>query len=94
MRTKPCEHLLAIEVTPVPEGGCVECLQTGDSWVHLRFCVDCNDVRCCDDSKNQHASKHARAAGHNVIRSAEPGEMWANCYDHDAAMMDVTGPRY
>lgn len=94
MRTKPCQHLLALEPGPVPEGGCVECLATGDSWVHLRFCTECEVVRCCDDSPNQHASKHAAAEGHPVIRSAEPGEMWAYCYEDDAMLLDVAFAKY
>ena len=89
VRTKACEHLLAIDPSPVPQGGCIECLATGDSWVHLRYCVDCGHIRCCDDSPNQHASKHAADSGHPVIRSAEPGENWAYCYKDEAILMDV-----
>ncbi len=89
MRTKPCVDLMAVRPGPAPEGGCIECLAAGDEWVHLRFCVACGGVRCCDDSPNQHASKHARAEGHRVIRSAEPGEMWAYCYEHGATLLDV-----
>lgn len=94
MKTKPCEELLQVATGPVPEGGCIECLATGDEWVHLRFCSDCGEVRCCDDSPNQHASKHARAVGHPVIRSAEPGEMWAYCYDHDRLLPDIAFAKY
>lgn len=68
---------------PVPEGGCPTCIEMGDTWVHLRFCVTCGAVGCCDDSKNQHARKHAAAGGHPVIRSKEPGDSWAYCYEHD-----------
>ena len=93
MRTKPCEHLMTVDAGPIPNGGCVECLATGDSWVHLRYCTACSEIRCCDDSPNQHASKHAAATDHKVIRSAEPGEMWAYCYEHNALIHDVAAPR-
>ena len=64
----------------MPEGGCEDCLAIGDTWVHLRFCVTCGGTRCCDNSKNQHATKHWESSGHEVIRSKEPGEHWAYCY--------------
>jgi uncharacterized UBP type Zn finger protein len=68
---------------PEPEGqtdGCKECLEIGQSWVHLRKCVICGHVGCCDQSIGKHATKHAHATGHPVIRSAEPGEDWRYCY--------------
>jgi uncharacterized UBP type Zn finger protein len=75
-----CTHLDQIrEVTPSGEG-CQECLQTGDAWVHLRLCLSCGHVGCCDSSRNKHATKHFRAIGHPIIRSFEPGEAWAWCY--------------
>jgi CPA2 family monovalent cation:H+ antiporter-2 len=92
--SKPCEHLLAVEPGPIPETGCIECMATGDTWVHLRYCVTCGEIRCCDDSRNQHASKHAAADGHPVIRSAEPYEMWAYCYEDDSSLADVTVARH
>ena len=70
---------------PMPEGGCAACIELGDTWVHLRFCLTCGVVGCCDDSKNQHARKHAAIGGHPTIRSKEPGEFWAYCYTHDMA---------
>ena len=78
-----CVDLQDIAVGPVPEGGCRPCLDMGDAWVHLRFCLTCEAVGCCDDSKNRHARKHAAAHAHPVIRSKEPGEFWAYCYEHD-----------
>ena len=54
----------------------------GDTWMHLRLCVHCGHIGCCDDSKNQHASKHHAATGHAVIQSFEPGESWMWCYEH------------
>jgi uncharacterized UBP type Zn finger protein len=63
--------------------GCEECLKLGDTWVHLRLCLTCGKVGCCDDSKNQHATKHYHATKHPVIRSIEPGESWEWCYVHE-----------
>lgn len=60
--------------------GCEECLKTGDSWVHLRLCLECGHVGCCDSSKNKHATKHFHQTGHPVIKSYEPGEKWEYCY--------------
>ena len=74
-----CEHLRSVPNDPKPEGGCAQCLALGDHWVHLRFCVTCGEIGCCDDSKNQHASRHAATEGHPVLRSKEPDENWAWC---------------
>jgi len=77
-----CEHMLACPL-PEPEAtteGCQECLETGQSWVHLRKCAVCGHVGCCDQSVGKHATKHAHDTGHPVIRSAEPGETWRYCY--------------
>lgn len=75
-----CRHLATIQtVTPGSEG-CEECLALGDAWVHLRLCLSCGHVGCCDQSKNRHARKHFEASGHPIIRSFEPGEDWAWCY--------------
>ena len=79
-----CEHLESIPLDSVPSGGCEDCLAIGDTWVHLRFCVVCGKVGCCESSKNQHARKHAEATDHPVVRSKEPGEYWAYCYADDA----------
>ena len=77
-----CSHLDQIELLdpPEPVAGCAECLKTGDRWVHLRLCQTCGVIGCCDSSPNQHASKHAAAAGHPIVRSVEPGEDWSWCY--------------
>jgi hypothetical protein len=82
----PCEDLQGVPLDSMPPGGCVECLRIGDTWVHLRFCVTCRETRCCDDSKNRHARKHAEATDHPVVRSKEPGEHWAWCYRHEAGV--------
>ena len=75
-----CGHLDMIEqVTPSGEG-CVECLRTGGRWVHLRLCLTCGQILCCDSSPNRHARAHALEGGHPLVRSYEPGESWAWCY--------------
>jgi uncharacterized UBP type Zn finger protein len=88
-----CTHSDAIVVLALPEPvvGCEECLATGDRWVHLRMCQTCGRVGCCDSSPNRHASRHARAEGHPVARSAEPGEEWSWCYVDEVAF--VVQPR-
>jgi hypothetical protein len=79
-----CEHLQAIEtVKHAQRRECDECVKIGSSWVHLRTCQECGATRCCDSSPNRHATKHARATGHPVIASAEPGEQWLYCYPDD-----------
>lgn len=66
-----------IDASVDPSGtGCVECELAGGWWVHLRRCARCGHIGCCDTSPGQHASGHARATGHNVIRTFEPGEAW------------------
>jgi uncharacterized UBP type Zn finger protein len=75
-----CPHLAGIrEVTPSSDG-CEDCLRTGDSWVHLRLCLSCGHVGCCDESPNRHATAHFRAANHPIIRSFEPDEDWIWCF--------------
>jgi len=76
-----CTHLdqVAIFEPPGPVAGCEECLKTGDRWVHLRMCQTCGAIGCCDSSPNRHATRHARAAEHPVMRSVEPGERWSWC---------------
>ena len=75
-----CEHLDQIRVLATESRECAECVRMGDSWVHLRLCLTCGAVGCCDSSKNKHASKHAREEGHPICGSLEPGEAWQWCY--------------
>ncbi|MFC7382565.1 UBP-type zinc finger domain-containing protein [Sphaerisporangium rhizosphaerae] len=76
-----CEHIAAIhDVEPTPQEGCAECLAMGSRWVHLRTCLTCGHVGCCDSSPNRHASHHYASEGHPVAESFEPGEDWAWCY--------------
>lgn len=79
-----CEHLEDVNWDPfTPAPGCAACLVTGDTWVHLRRCLSCDITLCCNDSPNQHAQAHAGETGHPTIRSAEPNEDWAWCYEHE-----------
>jgi monovalent cation:H+ antiporter-2, CPA2 family len=72
---------------------CAQCLATGDNWVHLRLCMTCGAVGCCDDSKNEHATAHFRETGHPIIRSLEPGEDWRYCYEDGMLIRDPIAPR-
>lgn len=80
-----CTHLNKIKkgIKPNTPEGCEECLKTGDTWVHLRLCLTCGHVGCCDSSKNKHATKHFHKTKHPVITSLEPGEDWRYCYIDD-----------
>ncbi|HEV2339856.1 MAG TPA: UBP-type zinc finger domain-containing protein [Patescibacteria group bacterium] len=79
---KQCKHLDQITkgIKPKTPEGCEECLQMGDTWVHLRLCLTCGHVGCCDNSKNKHATKHFHTTHHPIIKSFEPGEDWKWCY--------------
>ena len=80
-----CAHIEAVEsIKAAKKHVCDECVKIGGRWVHLRTCQECGVTLCCDSSQNRHASKHAHAAGHPVIASAQPGERWLYCYSHDA----------
>ena len=80
-----CAHMAALtELKTAERRACEECVKMGARWVHLRTCQSCGRTLCCDSSPNQHASKHARAAHHPVIASAEPGERWLYCFADDA----------
>jgi uncharacterized UBP type Zn finger protein len=75
-----CKHLDQIQVRETDKRVCEDCVKTGDSWVHLRLCLTCGHVGCCDSSKNRHATKHYRKTKHPLVRSIEPGESWVWCY--------------
>jgi uncharacterized UBP type Zn finger protein len=87
-----CAHLDQIKIVDLPDqiAGCQDCLATGGRWVHLRMCMSCGRVGCCDSSPNRHASKHAAELGHPVARSAEPGEEWSWCYLDEVAFVVTT----
>ncbi len=82
MTKQNCPHLDQInpEVKPRTPEGCEECLKLGDSWVHLRICLTCGHVGCCDSSKNKHATKHFNDTQHPIMQSFQPGENWKWCY--------------
>ncbi|MBC7633488.1 Na+/H+ antiporter [Aeromicrobium sp.] len=77
-----CEHLKAACAYPAPSTptGCEECLRDGEDWVHLRLCMECGHVGCCDSSVGKHMSGHFEETGHPVMRSFEPGEAWRWCF--------------
>jgi hypothetical protein len=84
-----CTHLDHVLVTELPESvaGCEDCLATGGKWVHLRICLECGHVGCCDSSPNRHASAHANAEGHPIIHSLQPGEEWSWCFPDELGMV-------
>ena len=84
-----CTHLDTIKVLELPErvAGCEDCLREGTVWLHLRICLACGHVGCCDDSPRRHATAHSHADGHPLIRSLEPGEDWSWCYVDEVAMV-------
>lgn len=77
-----CEHFSEIHTHQGNTDGCEECLKMGSTWVHLRTCLTCGHVGCCDQSVNKHATKHFHATQHALIQSAQPGESWGWCYVH------------
>jgi uncharacterized UBP type Zn finger protein len=83
--SNPCGHVSPAMPRHVkrPAPGCKECLEMGSGWVHLRICLSCGHVGCCDASRNRHATAHHRATNHPVITSGELGETWAYCYPDD-----------
>jgi hypothetical protein len=76
----PCSHREQMQDVQPQTQGCEDCLASGDRWVHLRLCLTCGHVGCCDSSKNKHATRHFHTTGHPLIRSLEPGESWVWCY--------------
>jgi len=84
--TDVCTHLDTIQVASLPESvpDCEDCLRIGGRWVHLRLCLTCGHIGCCDSSPNRHATAHAR--------SLEPGEDWCWCYEDEIAFrVDLAG---
>ena len=95
MSAHACTHLDEVVVRELPAevAGCEDCLASGGKWLHLRICLTCGHVGCCDDSPGKHASAHAAADDHPLIRSLEPGEEWCWCFADDLAMRipQITG---
>lgn len=77
-------HITAIRPVRPSADGCEECLQTGSAWVHLRLCLTCGHVGCCDSSPNRHARRHFHRTTHPIVQSFEPGEDWRWCYVDEA----------
>ncbi len=78
------EHLKEIRKVTASAKGCEDCLKIGARWVHLRLCLSCGRVGCCDSSPNRHATKHFHGTKHPIVQSFEPGEDWRWCYVHEA----------
>ena len=95
--TAECTHGDHVHEIQAGTDGCEECLQSGDQWVHLRLCMECGHVGCCDSSKNRHATAHFHATQHPIIVSFEPGEDWGWCYLDELALdgeWPIDGPRH
>ena len=86
-----CNHLDGLKPIAPQTSGCEECLRSGMKWVHLRLCLSCGHVGCCDSSPGRHATAHARDTKHPVMASFQPGERWAWCYV-DEQQLPVPGP--
>ncbi|MFD3549281.1 UBP-type zinc finger domain-containing protein [Streptomyces sp. NPDC058655] len=96
---RPCRHLSGarapgaepVRPASAPAGprasGCPDCLASGQRWVHLRACLTCGNVGCCDSSPGRHAWSHAARTGHPLARSAEKGEVWAWCYEDEVFLV-------
>ncbi|WP_327321617.1 UBP-type zinc finger domain-containing protein [Streptomyces sp. NBC_01210] len=85
MATHADPHLAMVRpVTPRTPEGCEECLRIGSPWVHLRVCLTCGHVGCCDSSPLKHARAHAGTVAHPIVASMEPGEDWRWCFVHEA----------
>jgi len=89
MSSPICTHLdqIAMRELPASVAGCEDCLKSGAKWLHLRICLTCGHVGCCDSSPNRHASAHAHTSSHPIIRSLEPGEEWSWCYVDEVAFL-------
>src|SRR3981081_1332387 len=81
-----CPHMTGLEPASARTEGCEECLKTGSRWVHLRLCLTCGHVGCCDSSPGRHATRHFHETRHPVVASYEPAERWAWCYVDELAM--------
>jgi len=85
MSAAACAHIAGTKDIKRPtKRECAECVRIGADWVHLRTCQECGGTRCCDQSPNQHARKHAKTSKHKVVASAETGERWLYCFEDDA----------
>jgi hypothetical protein len=85
-----CVHLDAIRTVLADAPGCSSCVADGATWIHLRICMTCGHVGCCDDSPNRHARAHYTHSAHPIMRSVEPGETWGWCYPDDELLFSNT----
>ncbi|MBD0318946.1 MAG: UBP-type zinc finger domain-containing protein [Gemmatimonadetes bacterium] len=83
-----CTHLGSVRPVHPSARGCEECLRIGSRWVHLRICMTCGHVGCCDSSPNRHADRHFQGTRHPVMRSVEPGERWGWCYEDEVTLQE------
>src|SRR2546421_11485936 len=88
-----CSHLNQIRITSSDTHVCEECVKMGDRWVHLRLCLECGHVGCCDNSPGRHATGHFHQTHHPVIRSFEPREERAFCYCDERFAQHFPGMR-
>jgi uncharacterized UBP type Zn finger protein len=86
-----CTHLDQIRIRRTSGKVCEDCVKTGDQWVHLRLCLTCGHVGCCDSSRNKHATRHFHATKHPLVRSIEPGEAWIWCYVDEIMPAELEG---
>jgi uncharacterized UBP type Zn finger protein len=88
MSANACTHLGQVQVSDLPTevDGCEDCLRIGGKWLHLRICLTCGHVGCCDSSPNRHATAHFRETSHPIMRSLQPGEDWSWCYADEIAL--------
>jgi uncharacterized UBP type Zn finger protein len=88
-----CSHLETVRFTDAPRGKrvCEDCVKIGGTWVHLRMCLECGHVGCCDSSPNRHATKHFHQTSHPLVRSVEPGESWIWCYVDELTPGELRG---
>ena len=90
-----CTHLgsINLDVARSSDEGCSACLRIGGWWVHLRECMTCGEVGCCDNSPNKHATHHHLDTRHPIVRSIEPGEKWFWCYDDEMGFTEFIPPK-
>jgi len=89
-----CSHLDRVADAAPSSDGCEDCLAIGGRWVHLRMCMTCGHVGCCDNSPHRHATAHFHSAGHPIIQSYEPGENWWYCYVDELAFEVDDAPSF
>ena len=89
--TDTCLHFESVQFTEPATRECAECVRMGSRWFHLRLCLNCGNVACCDTSPNKHATAHAKSTQHPLVRSIEPGEAWGYCYADDLFVEEIPG---